>query len=68
MSIGRLLARRLKGRWHTHILAKVRRTSSQVSLPVTERRHNLRGAFRVALFFARLPWTTRASIAWVRFP
>jgi len=47
VSIGRLLARRLKGRWHTHILAKVRRTSSQVSLPVTERRHNLRGAFRV---------------------
>jgi len=47
VSIGRVLARRLKARWHTHILAKVRRTPSQVSLPVTDRRNNLRGAFRV---------------------
>jgi predicted amidophosphoribosyltransferase len=47
VTIGRALARRLKARWHAHILAKVRRTSSQVSLPVTDRRNNLRGAFRV---------------------
>jgi predicted amidophosphoribosyltransferase len=47
VTIGRVLARRLNARWHTHILAKVRRTPSQVSLPVTDRRNNLRGAFRV---------------------
>lgn len=47
VSISRVLARRLKARWHGHILAKVRRTPSQVSLSATERRNNLRGAFRV---------------------
>lgn len=47
VSISRTLARRLKARWHGHILAKVRRTPSQVSLSATERRSNLRGAFRV---------------------
>ena len=47
VTIGRVLARRLKARWHAHILAKVRRTPSQVSLSVTDRRNNLRGAFRV---------------------
>jgi predicted amidophosphoribosyltransferase len=47
VTISRVLARRLKARWHGHILAKVRRTPSQVSLSVTDRRNNLRGAFRV---------------------
>jgi predicted amidophosphoribosyltransferase len=47
VSISRALSRRLKARWHGHILAKVRRTPCQVSLSATERRSNLRGAFRV---------------------
>jgi ComF family protein len=41
------LARRLKVPYDGHILAKSRRTPPQTGLSATERRKNLRGAFRV---------------------
>ncbi len=41
------LSRRLKAPWTPHILAKVRRTRPQTELNATERRNNLRGAFRL---------------------
>lgn len=45
--LARVLARRLKAQFSAHILVKVRRTPAQSRLSPTERRANLRGAFRV---------------------
>lgn len=45
--LARSLARRLKVPMSAHILAKVRRTPAQTSLTPSERRSNLRSAFRV---------------------
>jgi ComF family protein len=44
---GEVLARRLQVEFGRHILAKVRRTPAQSSLPATQRRTNLRRAFQV---------------------
>ncbi|MCH7988719.1 MAG: ComF family protein, partial [Planctomycetes bacterium] len=44
---GRVLAHRLQVEFHTHILTKVRMTPVQSSLTASQRRTNLRGAFRV---------------------
>ncbi|MGH7199330.1 MAG: ComF family protein, partial [Planctomycetaceae bacterium] len=44
-TIGRVLARRLRADFSGHILAKVRRTPKQTTLPPSARRTNLRGAF-----------------------
>lgn len=43
--IGRRLASRLKIRWNTRLLSKIRRTPSQASLTPSDRRSNLRNAF-----------------------
>jgi predicted amidophosphoribosyltransferase len=40
-------SRVLKAPWSPHILAKVRRTRPQTELNASERRNNLRGAFRL---------------------
>lgn len=45
-TVGRILARRLHVPFRAHILCKVRRTPDQARLTPTERRTNLRGAFR----------------------
>jgi ComF family protein len=46
-TLAALLARRLRAKLATHILAKSRRTDKQAELPPTRRRTNLKGAFRV---------------------
>lgn len=45
LTMGRVLARRLKVPCSTHILTKARRTPAQSSLPLSRRRTNLRWAF-----------------------
>jgi predicted amidophosphoribosyltransferase len=46
--LSRVIARRLRAGWLGDALKKVRRTPKQVNLTPTERRRNLRGAFRVS--------------------
>jgi len=50
-TLASVLARRLRVRMATHILAKVRRTPKQAYLPPSRRRTNLKGSFRVARRF-----------------
>ncbi|HEV8003226.1 MAG TPA: phosphoribosyltransferase family protein [Planctomycetaceae bacterium] len=51
-TLASVLSSRLRVRWSTSILAKVRRTSKQSGLPSGRRRVNLRKAFRVPPRFA----------------
>ena len=46
-TLGQALAGRLQAKFLGHILRKVRKTPAQAGLPPTQRRANLRGAFRV---------------------
>jgi len=46
-TLAAVLARRLRVEMATHILAKVRRTEKQLTLPPSRRRTNLKGAFLV---------------------
>jgi predicted amidophosphoribosyltransferase len=52
-TVASVLARRLRRRLATPVLAKVRRTLKQAGLPSTRRRTNVRNAFRVPRRFAR---------------
>lgn len=48
VTLSRVIARRLRIRWCGHALKKTSRTPKQVNLTPTDRRRNLRDAFRVA--------------------
>lgn len=48
VTLSRIIANRLRIRWRGGTLRKVRHTPKQVDLTPTDRRRNLRGAFRVA--------------------